>query len=228
LLLGLPVELDGGSIGSITARIPWTNPLGGNLGLSFASLHLTLHLIPHATGATATTINLADSVADFAETFVHEELTPREEEDLNHSIHDELGATASQSPRNVPGGFDPFERPEAEERPSLSNKQAIDDPIGISLFATLFHRLLLRFEMDAADTRITIVHPGHAAYTMTLSDLRFNKQSGDVQNLSDGASDCSQEERRSIRMTGLAISCCNLDNCLFLLLWFTLSSLTTV
>src|SRR5882762_497560 len=80
LLTGLPIKLHDGSIASITARIPWPNPLTATTGLSIQSLHLTFHLASAPSPlSTQPLTNLADSVAGVAESFLHHELSPVEE-----------------------------------------------------------------------------------------------------------------------------------------------------
>ncbi|KAI0035921.1 hypothetical protein K488DRAFT_42229 [Vararia minispora EC-137] len=207
LLSGLPVELQDGTVGSISARIPWSNPIGGNIELSLSSLHLTLKLVASVDDVPVSPVDLANSVANFAEEFVHNELSAGEEDALRQSIHSELDPVdfPSNSTGIVPGGLDPFEQ-SGERQHISSDKQTSDDPAGISLFATLFERLLLRFEMNVVDTRITLVHPGHAAYTVTLSELLFSKEPSDAR-----APGTVREEMRVMRMSGFSVSCCNLD-----------------
>ena len=108
-LIGLPVKLHDGSISSVTARIPWPNPLTANVGLSIQSLHLTFHVDTKAPVPTAqATTNLADSVVSVAESFIHDELTPGEEATLRESFHPDLDISVTSTRENVPGGLDPF------------------------------------------------------------------------------------------------------------------------
>ena len=140
----------------MTARIPWPNPLTSTLGFSVQSLNLTFHLIPvisESIGFSAT--NLADSVASAAESFIHDELTPREEATLRESFHPDLASSFYDHAQNVPGSIDPFLRG-AEDEEFHSDA----DPAGVSMFATLIERLLARFEFDAVDTKITLIQPG--------------------------------------------------------------------
>lgn len=111
-------------------------------------------------------IDLASSVASVAETFLHEELTPHEGASLLDSLHSEFPDTAERDV--VPGGLDPFDVDVGHEAHSGA------EPGGISLFATLIERLLSRFEFDARDIRVTIVHPDNVSLTLTLSELKYS------------------------------------------------------
>jgi autophagy-related protein 2 len=68
----------------------------------------------------------------------------------------------------VPGGLNPFDVEVGEEARSGA------EPGGISLFATLIERLLSRFEFDARDIRVTIVHPDNVSLHLTLSELKYS------------------------------------------------------
>lgn len=168
LLAGLPIQLHDGSISSVTARIPWPNPLTASIGLSVQSLHLTFHLDP-AVSATTTSQqpDLADSVFSVAESFMHDELTPGEEATLLGSIHPEYSAPPDVR-ANVPGGLDPFINLDEVVPPDV-------DPAGVSVFATLIERLLARFEFDAADITVTLVHPGNASFTLRTAKINYGK-----------------------------------------------------
>lgn len=196
LLNGLPIELRDGRIGSVIARIPWPNPLTSAVGFSLNSLHLTFVLLP-SSKHTSNTTNLADSVASVAsvaETFIHDELTPREEFKLRESFHSELSATDDPS---VPGGLDPFiTSPEYEDAlPDI-------DPAGVSMFAVLIERLLARFEFDAANTKITLILPGRTSLTLSISDIRYRTE--------DRSDDEEDGKVRSVSINGITVSARNL------------------
>ncbi|KAI0748137.1 hypothetical protein C8Q80DRAFT_1120684 [Daedaleopsis nitida] len=175
LISGLPIRLHDGSVGKVTARIPWPNPLTSTVGLSLDSLHLTFYLEPSAATKSERSFpdNLAESVASVAESFIHEELTPNEEATLRESIHPELSASSSSTfDDHVPGGLDPFF---SEEEMHFNES----DPPGVSIFATLIERLLARFQFDATDTRITIVNPQQASFTLIIPEIRYATQTQD-------------------------------------------------
>lgn len=155
----------------MTARVPWPNPLTSSVGLSLESLHLTFHLVPQkAYNAPQTSPSiLAESVASVADTFIHEELSPPEEAELRESLHLDPGASPQPSNDHLPGGFDPF-------LPDSDDIRGDSDLAGVSIFATLLERLLSRFEFDALDTKITLVDPGHASFTVIIPSVRYSAE----------------------------------------------------
>ncbi|KAH7922102.1 putative peripheral membrane protein [Leucogyrophana mollusca] len=182
LLSGLPVTLHDGSISCVTARIPFPNPLTSSVGLSVQSLRLTLHVNPtNPHHPPQPNPNLADSVVSVAETFIHNELSPREEAALRESLHpgphveppfnDDTG-------RDLPGGLDPFITNLGDEE-----QHGDVDPAGVSVFATFIERLLARFEFSALDTKITLVHPGQASFTLSIPEIRYGTETPETANL---------------------------------------------
>ena len=179
LLSDLPIQLYDGSIASIVARIPWPNPLTSNVGFSLHSLNLIFHLVPTSLDVQhSPVVDLSSSVASIAESFVHGELSPREERFLRESVHVDYPSSSPHPSKdessNVPGGIDPFLSAEDEEF------QSETDPEGVSIFASLIERLLARFEFDAHDTRITLVHPGRAIFTATIAEIRYSTESNGI------------------------------------------------
>lgn len=115
--------------------------------------------------------NLADSVVSVAETFIHEELSAREEAALRESFHPDLDRSElSESEDIVPGGLDPFISEDEVHQHDA-------EPPGVSIFATLIERLLARFQFDATDTRITIVNPQESSFTLIVPDIRYSTES---------------------------------------------------
>ncbi|KAI9064447.1 hypothetical protein FKP32DRAFT_1685733 [Trametes sanguinea] len=201
LISGLPVRLRDGSVGKVTARIPWPNPLTSTVGLSLESLHLTFYLEPTLSSSNqrAFTENLAESVASVAETFIHEELSVREEATLRESFHPDLGRSAVDSQEDsLPGGLDPFISEEEVH-------QHDSDPPGVSIFATLIERLLARFQFDATDTRITIVNPQEASFTVIIPEVRY---STDAQQTAASSSTNQSEagEVRKVIVNGITVT----------------------
>jgi autophagy-related protein 2 len=159
MLVGLPVRLQRGSIGSITARIPWPNPLTSRLGFSATSIHLVLEV--NELGDHVPTTDLSESLASLSESFVHEELDREEEEDLLRSIHAEA---VPGSERYIPGGFDSAPRPGSPER----NAQ-VDEA---SMFSALIERLVSRFSFDVNDIEIVLVKPRVARFTLQIAVIQ--------------------------------------------------------
>ncbi|KAG1878016.1 hypothetical protein DFJ58DRAFT_753708 [Suillus subalutaceus] len=182
LLAGSPFRLHDGSISCVTARIPFPNPLTSSVGLSVQSLHLTLHATPPSDLSSPNSVNLAQSVASVAETFIHGELTPREEATLRESLHpDSRPQHAYDEGHHLPGGLDSSTRVHPQEEIGIDS-----DPSGVSLFATLFEHLLARFEFSAADTKIVIVHPGHSSFTLSIPEIAYSTDSSVPKRQSTG------------------------------------------
>ena len=185
LLVGLPFRLHDGFIAGVTARVPFPNPLTSSVGLHVRSLQLTLHVVTDqyqspSTSPLFSTTGLADSVTSVAETFVHRELTPKEEAAFLESLHPTpaLQHQADDS-EHLPGGFDPFIRNHDVDTEGRTFAIHTDnDPAGVSVFATFIERLLARFELSALDTKVTIVHPGHSSFTFTIQEIHYHTHGG--------------------------------------------------
>lgn len=196
LISGLPLQLHDGSVGKVTAKIPLPNPLTSTVGLSLESLHLTFYIIPDVSGTPyLDATNLAESVASVADTFIHEELSGPEEAPLRDSFYSELSESTSSLPDHLPGGLDPFS---PEEAP-----RGDGEPPGVSLFATLVERLLSRFAFDAVDTKITIVHPEHASFTLSIPEIRYGT---DVSGPSVSDSSSIHGIVRSVSISGVSVT----------------------
>ncbi|KAH9854243.1 hypothetical protein C2E23DRAFT_754086 [Lenzites betulinus] len=194
LISGLPIRLRDGSVGKVTARIPLPNPLTSSVGVSLESLHLTFYLEPSVAkhGVRPFTDNLAESVAFVAESFIHEELSPREEATLRESVHPDLvRSDISEFEENVPGGLDPF-----MSEDELHQHDA--EPPGVSIFATLIERLLARFQFDATDTRITIVNPQDASFTLIVPEIRYGTESQVATPTTSGGGTSVPDEKVSL------------------------------
>ncbi|TFK42519.1 hypothetical protein BDQ12DRAFT_703030 [Crucibulum laeve] len=201
LLVGLPITLYTGSISSVTARIPWPNPLTSTLGFSVKSLRLTFHLTSTHISVSDASINLADSVASVAESFVQEGLSPGETETLWQSFHSNLASSQILEENNVPGGLDPFLTLSEED----SHAHDVD-PAGVSVFATLIERLLARFEFDAEDIRVTLVDPENMSITASFSNITYKTGSGNTERSSAGEEKPIKGQIRTLSVSGFSIS----------------------
>lgn len=149
-------------------------------------------------------VDLAESVTSIAETFIHDELDPDEEATLRDSFHPDL-RDSSPSFDHVPGGLDPFITDD------VSHGQ---DPPGVSIFATLLERLLSRFQFDATDIKITLVHPENASFTFTVSDIRYqtevkDESSNQVNALAEGSQhsrDTMEGTTRTVTISGVTVT----------------------
>lgn len=115
---------------------------------------------------------MSDSVASVAESFIHDELTPREEATLRESIYSEVMTGDVDDDHHVPGGLNPF-----LTEPEEHDFQADSDPAGISLFAVLIERLLAKFECDIIDSKFTIISPGESSFTFYVGELSYAVES---------------------------------------------------
>ncbi|KAF9265490.1 hypothetical protein L218DRAFT_860278 [Marasmius fiardii PR-910] len=196
LLQGLPLSLESGTIGSATARIPWPNPLTAAVGFSFNSLHVILRVQQDHTRTTQ--VDLADSVASYAQSFIHEELESVEEAELKGSLRVERLAKEED---NVPGGINPFlDTPEEFNRADI-------EPDGVSLFAVLIERLLAKFQCDAKDTRITLLDSeSGSSVTLSVAEIRYHT---DVPEMDEGhvaREHESEGEVRKLTISGVTMN----------------------
>jgi autophagy-related protein 2 len=185
MLANLPVELQHGSIASITARVPWPNPLTSVIGLSVQSFHLTFHIIddaPRTKRFTSQPHALSESVASVADTFLHDELNRIQEAELRQSLR---SATASPKVQeNIPGGLDPF----VTDEPLPQDEIDLEE---VTVFSSLVEHLLARFQFDAVATTITLVKPGVASFTLNVGEIRSNSANETAQPPSAGKSKSS-------------------------------------
>lgn len=216
LLVGLPVSLYDGFISGVTARIPFPNPLSSSVGFHVQSLNLTFQIMPEqftspSSSSFHNSSNLADSVVSVAETFIHDELTPREEATLRQTLRPSAGPSPPvDESENLPGGFNSFGyNLHAEE--AHKGAHGDDDPAGVSVFATLIERLLSKFEFSAVDTKVTIVYPGRASFTLSVSEIAYrtdpnprSEASTGLQPVSEGNNCCGQI--RTVSISGLKVT----------------------
>ncbi|TEB36380.1 hypothetical protein FA13DRAFT_1683755 [Coprinellus micaceus] len=159
-----PLMLEAGSVQSITIGI------GSTIRLSAKSLHLKLRVNTVTRRAHNHEVNLTDSVASVAETFVHDELTDQEEAGLRGSIH---SMPHMGNDDNVPGGLDPF---------TSTEEELLMDPAGVSLFASLIEKILARLECDAQDIQISITDASNVTLRFCLAE--FSTATDAITNLS--------------------------------------------
>ncbi|KAF8654120.1 hypothetical protein AX16_003652 [Volvariella volvacea WC 439] len=206
LIDDLPIRLHDGSITSVTARVPLPNPLTSNVGLALNGLHLTFHVVPlpahapkPAPDLETSISSLAESMVSVAESFVHDELNSTQETaQLWQSFH------SSAHPPNpdddhVPGGLDPFVSAPEEEVQSADT-----DPAGVSLFASLIERLLAKFEFDATNTKVTLVHPDNTRITISLEEIKYRTEDKSKE------SGHKAGETRTVSFSGLQVGMCDL------------------
>lgn len=164
-------------------------------------MHLVFHVVPRLEGPTNENINLSQSVASVADTFLHEELSPPEEATLWRSFQEEAAGTQSNYiPGHIPGGLE-FSSIIHEDRRKFEM-----EPAGVSIFATLIENLLSRFEFDAQNIQVTLVHPENMSLTLSLQEIRYHTTSKDEHFSPSCKDDGPQGESRTVTLTGTSIS----------------------
>ncbi|CAE6462680.1 unnamed protein product [Rhizoctonia solani] len=190
LLVGLPVSLREGTLGSVSVQVPWPNVLAGSLSVSVSGVSLTLALRRTPTSAPTSTvpIDLSSSVASMvAETFVHKDLSEAENNALRQSIHSELPIAEPSIDDDfaIPGSMDPFL--EAAIPESMEESVVLGDAEGVGVLTAVVERLMARFTCSAKDISITLIHEGHASFHLGVSEFAY----GDGVSNSNVAKDIS-------------------------------------
>ncbi len=156
--------------------------------LSIRSLDLIFHLPSGATNDNPpSSTNLADSISEAAQLFAHEEITREESTEAYQAFQSSETLHMSKNDDYVPGGLDaPKDNPEV-----LSDVE----PMGISMFASMFEYLLSQFTFSAKDIRITVIHPDRSSFRFKLSELHYGRPTSGP-----------GESTRTINISGLEIA----------------------
>ena len=189
-----------GSIAAVRAYIPWPNPLASTVGISLTSAHFVFEVTSSKVRTSKPNVDLAESVASVADSFIHQELSSEEEETLWPSFH-AAPPVDSQLPI-IPGTLG--------ISTSLEDGSAKSDPdlTGISIFASLIENLLARFEFDARDIKISLVHADNICVSLSLQEIIY--QTAMKANISLPP-DVVQGEHRTLSFSGLSLSVTPLD-----------------
>ena len=140
--MDLPLRLEHGSLGKVIVRVPWPNPLTSIVGLRLSGLRLQLCLMTESKRGSAHGIDLTQSVASVASSFMHEELSPKEEATLKQTFYEDLTASTMLDNSNVPpGSLDSFYSEEDSDERELE-----DDSNGISTSRSILQTLRTRHE----------------------------------------------------------------------------------
>ena len=189
----MPIQLREGSIASVSARVPWPNPLANGVELSVRSLHLVFHLLPRlAKDTPLPSTNLADSISDAAQLFAHEEITHDESTEVHQALRSRGSSSFDIGDNYVPGGLDA-----SSEDPG---GQSDVDPTGISMFASMIEYLLSQFIFTAEDVNITVIHPGHSSFRFMVSGIRSGRPTSSP-----------RESTRTIEISGVEVAHCDLS-----------------
>ncbi|KAG8886419.1 autophagy- protein 2, partial [Tulasnella sp. 403] len=197
LLDDLPLELREGAIGKVAAQIPLPNIFTAPFALSLSSLHLTFLLRkPPVAPVPPPTTNLAESVTSVAETFLHDELTERENRIFRESVQGGVeNPFEEEEDRLPPGSINPYLEDDANEDTSLPHEQMEDD--GVGMLAMLVERLLARFSFAATDIQIRIVHPSETEYTLLVPEVAYATEEDVGENIL---------KVRTVRVSGVTFS----------------------
>jgi autophagy-related protein 2 len=136
--------------------------------LSVRSLDLVFRLPSRvAKDVPPSSTNLADSISEAAQLFAHEEITREESTEAYQAFQSSGASHTSKNDDYVPGGLDaPKDDPEV---------LADAEPIGISMFASMFEYLLSQFTFSAKDIRITVIHPDRSSFRFKVSELHYGR-----------------------------------------------------
>ena len=136
--------------------------------LSVRSLDLVFHLPSRvAKDDPPSSTNLADSISEAAQLFAHEEITREESTEAYQAFQSSGASHTSKNDDYVPGGLEaPKDDPEV---------LADAEPIGVSMFASMFEYLLSQFTFSAKDIRITVIHPDRSSFKFKISELHYGR-----------------------------------------------------
>ncbi|KAG9127181.1 autophagy- protein 2 [Ceratobasidium sp. 392] len=196
LLVGLPVTLCDGSLGSVSVKVPWPNVLAAPFSVSVSGVALTLVLrrTPTSQSSVATDVDLSTSVASLvAEKFVHKDLSEDEGNALRQSIHLEAPLESSTIDAfSMPGSMDPF----LESAVAASGEETggFSDEEGVGILTAVAERLMARFTCSARDISVTLIHEGHTAFHLGVAEFSYG----------DGVSESNVTKSMSLR--GFSVS----------------------
>lgn len=135
-------------------------------------------VLTHVPPSLPTNIDLASSVANVAETFVHQELDPIENRVLRDTIHQSRSASVPKPVRvegpelRLPGGLDPFTSGDDSEELSDEFNEAEE----VSFLTSLTESLLSRLRISIVNTSIAVVHDGHAEVHINIPEMHFGTE----------------------------------------------------
>lgn len=124
-----------------------------------------------------TIIDLASSVTNVAETFVHQELDPVENRVLRESIHHSRTATKpkptdERTDFRLPGGLDPFMIEDDSEEGLYDMGEAEE----VSFLTSLTDSLLSRLRISILNTSVTVIHDDHSEFLVEIPEMHFGTE----------------------------------------------------
>jgi autophagy-related protein 2 len=198
------LSLKEGSISAVKARIPWPNPLASIVGLTLTSAHLVFHVISPKDHMPKPRAGFAESVTSVADSFMQEDLSSIEEDAHWRSIYQETVPHSSVHEINpIPGAMDvPQKMDNHLCRPD-------NDPVGVSVFASLIENLLARFEFDAHDIKISLVHEDNICLTLSLQEMRYQTDTK-ANSRTASSTHAAERECRTLSFVGISLSATHL------------------
>lgn len=173
----LPLRMTTGSLGKVTAKVPFPNLWSDPLSLSLQTLHLDLNLSPTTTSPStlpqdplSPSLDLAHSVTSAADDFLHTELDAYEESALASSIQQSIIFTQSNpfiKDDELPGAF-PF--------PAAGIGGGGETT---TVLAGLVERVLARLECVVRDVRVRIRIEGEGVVEVRVGEIGYGEVEGE-------------------------------------------------
>ncbi|KAF8317481.1 hypothetical protein DL93DRAFT_2165719 [Clavulina sp. PMI_390] len=181
LLNGLPVQLRGGSIGKISAKIPWSNIWKAPLEVTIEALEVGV-VLSRVTPTTPPTIDLTSSVTNAAETFVHQELDSVENRAFLQTIHQSRAtnvpkpteATVPEPEMRLPGGFDSLNADDRDRSPDEFD--GMEEAEEVSFLTSMTESLLSRLRVTIVNTSLTVIHDAHVEVCIQIPEMTFGTE----------------------------------------------------
>lgn len=190
-LAQIPFVLESGSLGKVTANLPWPNLLTAPVALSLSSLNITLSYSPAPRSSSQAGISvdgISESVEHMAQSFVHDEL---------HSTETSKSPSTSENiSYKFPGTFDPNNRGDSDPITARDDEELATQ--GVSLIATLIEKLLSRFKFDVSDIRVNIIFPEATTLSFYLDRVAYKTEDAVEQTIKAG-----EREKGEVRTLSL-------------------------
>ncbi|ORY21591.1 hypothetical protein BCR39DRAFT_553281 [Naematelia encephala] len=213
---GIPLTLSSGTLSKVTAQVPFPNLWSDPLSITLDTVFLDFKLSPISSkgktpetppgfhrakgGDRSSPLDLASSVTEAADDFLHEELDAYEEAELDHSIRQSL--ILSQN--------DPFtqdELPGAFPGAPSGSSPGVSSPMSpgvesTTVLAGLVERILARLQMRVKNIRVRCQYD-HDKYG-AIFELRVGEASyaDETKPVADGL---PKQTTRSVRITSVEI-----------------------
>lgn len=178
-LAQIPFVLESGSLGKVTANLPWPNLLTAPVALSLSSLDITLVYSPAPRSSVSAGISvdgISESVGHMAQSFVHDELRSTETS-KSPSIFENTSY-------NFPGTFDPDYKGDTDPVIARDDEELATQ--GVSLIATLIEKLLSRFKFDISDIRVNVIFSETTTLSFYLDRIAYKTEDAVEQTLEAG------------------------------------------